>query len=50
MSYTALNATRWRTSQAGPFSAARFLLSCGMAASNIGERKSGASLRFFENV
>src|SRR5215470_6288527 len=34
-------ARRWRTSHAGPFSAARFLLSCGMAASNIGDRKVG---------
>jgi hypothetical protein len=35
-------AKRWRMSQPGPFSASRSSLFCGVAASNIGERKSGA--------
>ena len=41
---------RWRMSQDGPFSAARLLLFCAMADSNIGERKSGALLRLFDQV
>ena len=45
MSYTLLSAKRCRTSQPGPFSAARSLLFCGIADSSIGERKSGALVR-----
>jgi len=42
----ALSEKRWRTSQAGPFSAARSLSFCGIEDSAIGERNSGALLRF----
>src|SRR5713226_622822 len=49
-SYTALTATRFRTSHAGPFSALRSLLFCGIEDSNIGDRKSGAFDRFFDHV
>jgi len=34
----------------GTFSALRSLLFCGMDDSNMGERKSGALLRFFDKV
>src|SRR5690348_3301104 len=48
--YTALNARRWRISQPGPFSALRSSLFCGVAASNMGDRKSGAFWRALANV
>src|SRR5216684_8493086 len=50
MSETLLRAKRWRTSQPGPFSASRFLLFCGMDDSSIGDRKSGALVRFLAKV
>src|SRR6201986_5174360 len=49
-SYTALTANRFRTSQAGPFSALRSSSFCGIEDSNIGERKSGAFERLFDQV
>jgi hypothetical protein len=49
-SYTALTATRLRTSHAGPFSALRSSSFCGIEDSNIGDRKSGAFDRLFDQV
>jgi hypothetical protein len=49
MSNTLLSSRRFRTSQAGPFSA-RSLLFCGIAASSMGERKSGALVKVLANV
>jgi hypothetical protein len=48
--YTALSENRWRISQPSPFSASRLLLFCATLDSNIGERKSGAFVRFFAQV